>query len=117
VFSTHYLEEADTNAERILVLRAGRIVADGTPEDVKAAAGIKPHIAFRCHGASSEIFSQLPAVTHVAIDREHVILTTTDSDTTIWALYDIRHAISELEIIGGDLQHAFLALTAEPIEV
>jgi len=117
VFSTHYLEEADANAERILVLRAGRIVADGTPEEVKVAAGIKSHIAFRCHEASSEFLRQLPSVTHVAIDRDHVILTTTDSDTTIWALYDIRHAISELEIIGGDLQHAFLALTADPSEV
>ena len=39
LFSTHYLEEADAHADRIVVLRAGRIVADGTPGQVKAAAG------------------------------------------------------------------------------
>ena len=116
VFSTHYLEEADSYAERIVVLRAGRVVADGTPEDVKAAAGIRRHIAFRCPRASAEVLSQLPAVTHVVIDHEHVTLTTTEPDTTIWALYDLRHAISEIEITGSDLQEAFLALIAEPAE-
>ncbi len=111
VFSTHYLEEADTFAERIVVLRSGRVVADGTPRDVKAAAGIRGHIAFTCAEASSEPFGQLPGVAHVAIDHDHVVLTTTEPDTTIWALYDLRHAISEIEITGGDLQQAFLALT------
>ena len=116
VFSTHYLEEADAHAERIVLLRTGHSVADGTPEDVKAAAGVKRHIAFRCVRASSETLGQLAGVTDVAVVHGRVTLTTTDPDSTIWALYDIRHDISDLEITGGDLQHAFLALTAEPTE-
>jgi ABC-2 type transport system ATP-binding protein len=36
VFATHYLEEADANADRILVLDDGKLVADGTPQRIKA---------------------------------------------------------------------------------
>ncbi|MDA8302220.1 MAG: ABC transporter ATP-binding protein [Actinomycetota bacterium] len=111
VFSTHYLEEADAFAERIVVLRAGKVVADGTPGDVRAAAGIRRQVTFRCAEARSEAFRQLPGVTHVTVDHDHVVLTTTEADTTLWALYDHRHAISDIDITGGDLQHAFLALT------
>jgi len=111
VFSTHYLEEADTFAERIVVLRAGNVVADGTPGDVKAAAGITRQVTFRCAEASADAFGQLPGVTHVTVDDDHVVLATTEADATLWALYDRRHAISDIEITGADLQHAFLALT------
>ncbi len=113
VFSTHYLEEADAHADRIVVLREGRIVADGTPEDVKAAAGLRRHITFRYPRASRDVLEQLSAVTDVTIHDDQVTLTTTDPDTTIWALYDLRHDISELEITGTDLQDAFLALTGD----
>ena len=95
VFCTHYLEEADAHAGRIVVLRDGSIVADGTPEDVKAAAGVRRHITFRYPRASRHALRQLSAVTEVTIRDEKVTLTTTDPDTTIWALYDLRHDISE----------------------
>ena len=38
LFATHYLDEADAYADRILLIRQGRIVADGTTSEIKAMA-------------------------------------------------------------------------------
>ena len=46
LFATHYLEEADQAADRILVINQGRLLADGTPAQIKARAGAK-RISFR----------------------------------------------------------------------
>jgi ABC-2 type transport system ATP-binding protein len=114
LFSTHYLEEADAHADRIVVLRSGRIVADGTPGQVKAAAGIERHVRFRSLNGSPDRFRSLAGVTAVQIDADRVTLQTTDADATVWALYDLRHTITDLEITGSGLQEAFLALTSTP---
>lgn len=39
LFATHYLEEADAIADRVLVLHRGRLLADGTAAEIKAKAG------------------------------------------------------------------------------
>ncbi|MDQ2875743.1 MAG: ABC transporter ATP-binding protein [Actinomycetota bacterium] len=114
VFSTHYLEEADAHADKIVVLRAGRIAADGTPEQVKAAAGIERHVRFRSLNGSPDRFRRLAGVTAVQVDADRVTLQTADADATVWALYDLRHTIADLEIAGSGLQEAFLALTSPP---
>lgn len=113
VFSTHYLEEADAPASRIVVLRSGRFVADGTPADIKDAAGLKRQISFQLPDAPRAALSQLPAVTGISIDHDRVTLTTNDPDTTLWALYPLRYGLSQLEINSTDLQRAFLALTSD----
>ncbi|SCF41233.1 ABC-2 type transport system ATP-binding protein [Micromonospora mirobrigensis] len=41
LFSTHQLHEADEYADRIVVLAAGRVVADGTPAQIRAQAGVR----------------------------------------------------------------------------
>ena len=41
VFATHYLEEADANADRVLLMARGRIVADGSPAEIKAMTGVR----------------------------------------------------------------------------
>ncbi|WDZ83129.1 ABC transporter ATP-binding protein [Micromonospora cathayae] len=45
VFSTHQLPEADEYADRIVVLAAGRIVADGTPAQIRATAGVRDDVS------------------------------------------------------------------------
>ncbi|MGH8987350.1 MAG: ATP-binding cassette domain-containing protein [Acidimicrobiales bacterium] len=111
IFSTHYLEEADTHADRIVVLRAGRVVADGTPEEIKAAAGVNRSVRFTTSGLDPGRFEDIPGVVAVQAHDSRITLHTTDPDATIWALYDFRRAVHDLEITGGDLQEAFLALT------
>jgi ABC-2 type transport system ATP-binding protein len=112
LFSTHYLEEADTHADRIILLRSGRIIADGSPDQVKSAAGIARTVRFRSLAGPADRFRQLAAVTTVHPDEDRITLLTADADATIWALYDLRDTITDLAITSGGLQDAFLALTS-----
>jgi ABC-type multidrug transport system ATPase subunit len=112
LFSTHYLEEADAHADRIVLLRSGRIIADGSPNQVKSEAGIARTVRFRSLGGSPERFRELAAVTAVHADADRITLLTTDADATVWALYDLRDTITDLAITDGGLQEAFLALTS-----
>jgi ABC-2 type transport system ATP-binding protein len=112
LFSTHYLEEADTHADRIVLLRSGRIVADGSPNQVKSEAGIARTVRFRSLTGSPDRFRQLAAVTAVHADADRITLLTADADATVWALYGIRDTITGLEITEGGLQEAFLTLTS-----
>jgi ABC-2 type transport system ATP-binding protein len=112
LFSTHYLEEADHNADRIVVIQSGHTVADGTPEQVRSAGGAGRIVRFTWLGDPSAGFASLPAVTAIDIDDREVTLHTTDSDATVWSLYNLRGQLTGLEVTGGGLREAFLSLTA-----
>jgi ABC-2 type transport system ATP-binding protein len=112
LFSTHYLEEADAHADRIVLLRSGRIIADGSPSQVKSEAGIARSVQFRSLTGSPDRFRQLAGVTAVHADADRITLLTADADATVWALYDLRDTVTDLAIIEGGLQEAFLALTS-----
>jgi ABC-2 type transport system ATP-binding protein len=112
LFSTHYLEEADTHADRIILLRSGHIIADGSPAEVKSDAGITRTVQFRLLAGSPDRFRGLAAVTAVHADGDRITLLTADADATVWALYNLRDTIADLAITQGGLQEAFLALTA-----
>jgi ABC-2 type transport system ATP-binding protein len=114
LFSTHYLEEADTHAGRIILLRSGRIIADGSPDQVKSDAGIARTVRFRSLAGSPDRFRQLAAVTAVHADADRITLLTADADATVWALYNLRDTITDLAINEGSLEEAFLALTSQP---
>lgn len=111
LFSTHYLEEADKNADRIVVIQRGHLVADGTREQVQAAGGRRYAVRFRWTGQPHPRVEHLPGVTAVEYRGDGVTLYTEDSDATVWSLYDIRNDITGLEVTGGGLREAFLALT------
>lgn len=112
LFSTHYLEEADAHADRIILLRSGRIIADGAPSEIKAAAGIARTVRFRSLTGSPDRFRQLAAVTAVHADGDRITLLSTDADATVWALYHLRDTIAGLAVTDAGLQEAFLALTS-----
>jgi ABC-2 type transport system ATP-binding protein len=114
LFSTHYLEEADAHADRIILLRSGHVVADGSPDQVKSDAGIARTVRFRSLAGSPDRFSRLAAVTAVHADGDRITLLTADADATVWALYNLRDSIADLAITQGGLQEAFLALTSQP---
>ncbi|MFD9245281.1 ATP-binding cassette domain-containing protein [Streptomyces sp. NPDC059556] len=109
LFSTHYLEEADAYADRIVVLDAGRIVADGTGEELKRAAG-GTLVSFDLAGSPTEWLMTLPGVTSVEVRKDRARLRTEDSDATVRALA-ARDAIRSLEVTRASLNDAFLSLS------
>jgi ABC-2 type transport system ATP-binding protein len=114
LFSTHYLEEADKNADRIVVIQSGRPVADGTPREVRAAGGAMMTVRFRWTGQPHAGLDRLPGITAVECDGSDgsaVVLHTTDSDATVWSLYHMRHDLADLEVTSAGLEAAFLSLT------
>ncbi|MGW7411636.1 ABC transporter ATP-binding protein [Streptomyces sp. NPDC054863] len=109
LFSTHYLAEADENADRILVVDRGRIVADGSSDSLKRRAGGNL-VSFDLAGRPTEGLSRLPGVTEVEVRGDRARLRTDDSDATVVALA-ARDAVRGLEVTRATLEDAFLRLT------
>ncbi|WP_138733109.1 ATP-binding cassette domain-containing protein [Modestobacter excelsi] len=114
VFATHHLDEADAVADRVVVVDAGRVVADGS------AAGIKSRVAgrtvrFRCPGPRAGL-TALPGVTAVGGVGELVELATSDAEGTLRALLAERAELPGLEVRGATLEQAFLHLTTRPTD-
>lgn len=114
LFSTHHLEEADAHADRILVIDRGRIVADGTGEQLKRAVG-GSLVAFDLAGRGTEGLELLPGVRSVEVRGQRARLRTDDPDATVVALAELG-AIRRLEVAPASLDDAFLALTARVTE-
>ncbi|MGH3319244.1 MAG: ABC transporter ATP-binding protein [Streptosporangiaceae bacterium] len=110
LFATHYLEEADENADRILVMSRGRVIADGPATEIKATVGGRT-VRFTLDGQSSEGLDRLPGVKGMEIRGDSVTLSTADADETVAALYTSRGKVRDIEVTGADLEDAFLALT------
>ncbi|MFD3946391.1 ABC transporter ATP-binding protein [Streptomyces sp. NPDC058579] len=114
LFSTHYLEEADAHADRIVVLDGGRVLADGTGEELRRAGG-GSLVSFDLAGGSSEGLAHLPGVTSVEIRGDRARLRTDDSDATVVALAALN-AIRGLEVAPVSMNDAFLSLTRRTLE-
>jgi len=112
IFATHYLAEAEENAERVIVLNRGRIVADGPVTEMRHAAATK-QVWFNAPHARPEILGKLPAVQRVRAANGTVILDSTDADATVRGLYQSSIAFSGLEVTAAGLEEAFLALTSQ----
>jgi ABC-2 type transport system ATP-binding protein len=111
VLTTHYLEEADEIAQRVIVIDRGQVVADATPAEIKRRVAGKT-IRFAA-AADERTFAGLP-VQHVEISDGRVRVLTNEPEAVLKALFARGLAISDLEVTGADLEDAFLALTARP---
>jgi ABC-2 type transport system ATP-binding protein len=116
VFATHYLEEADAYADRIVLMANGVIVADGSTTEIKARVGRRTIRATLPDVAVTEL-ATLPGVVQAERHGDTVELICTDSDTTIRALLAGRPAVHDIEIRGAALEDAFVELTAESPEL
>ncbi|MFF9885281.1 MULTISPECIES: ABC transporter ATP-binding protein [Streptomyces] len=112
LFATHYLEEADAIADRVLVLHRGRLLADGTAAEIKAKAGVR-RISFDLAGGIDEsALGALPSVTRIDVSGRTVRIQSVDADATVHALYGLGLYPRNLEVAGLGLEQAFVAITA-----
>jgi len=112
LFATHYLEEADQAADRILVINRGRLLADGTPAEIKERAGAK-RLSFRLDKVDEPFLLGLPALVNLEIRHDFVQIQSTDSDATLYAVLDAGYRPREIEVSSLGLEQAFLAITGE----
>jgi ABC-2 type transport system ATP-binding protein len=112
LFATHYLAEAEEYADRVVLLRAGKVVADGSVAAVRALVSGRV-VAFTLPGADAGGFGGLPGVTGVVVEGDRVRLTCTDSDAALRALLPAVPAARDIEVTAHGLEDAFVKLTSE----
>ncbi|MEU6802753.1 ABC transporter ATP-binding protein [Streptomyces neyagawaensis] len=113
LFATHYLEEADAVADRVLVLHRGRLLADGTAAEIKAKAGAR-RISFDLPDAPIDEarLRGLPFLATLDVSGRTVRIQSTDADATVHALYGLGLYPRNLEVAGLGLEQAFMTITA-----
>lgn len=111
LFATHYLDEADAHADRIVLIRQGQIVADGTTAEIKALATGRS-VRATLPDAPLDVLKALPGVTHAEVRGDSVLLQCTDSDAVARYLLSNTNA-KDLEIVAQNLEAAFVALTSD----
>jgi len=111
LLTTHYLQEADALADRIVVINKGSIIAQGTPAGIKARTAGKK---IRClTQLSPGAIQSLPEVVEVHRDRLATIIHTSQPERVLRELFQLDCKISGLEVTSAGLEEAFLALTSE----
>jgi ABC-2 type transport system ATP-binding protein len=116
--TTHYLEEADRLADRVAVLDRGRIVAEGTPDELKRLIpGAHVRLQFATHRALESAAGIVPDSSR---DDEALVLTV-PSDAGIRSLHDLLDRlvaasidVESFSVHTPDLDDVFLSLTGEP---
>src|SRR5690606_20219638 len=111
LFATHYLEEADEVADRIVLMARGRVVADGTPSTVKASVAGRL-VTFRSASLTGGELRSLPGVGTVERTGRQVKLHTSRSDDLLRQLLDTPDA-HEIEATTPGLTAAFRALPSD----
>ncbi|HEX4216531.1 MAG TPA: ABC transporter ATP-binding protein [Candidatus Dormibacteraeota bacterium] len=112
LFATHYMEEADTYADRILVLQKGRLIREGTPSGIRAAASFR---LVRCTLADPDPdrIRALPGAADVTVHGHDVSIHSSDADATVGALYALGQPIRDLQVTGAGLEDALVSLTSD----
>ncbi|MGI8695471.1 MAG: ABC transporter ATP-binding protein [Mycobacteriales bacterium] len=116
LFATHYLEEADAVADRVVVIARGKVVSDGSVTELKAGVGART-VRFTDVTGADDGLRELPAVSTVERHGNTITLQTSDPEATLRALLRIRDLVPDLEVRGASLEDAFLALTSDDGDV
>jgi len=112
LFATHYLEEADAYADRVVLMANGVVVADGAPTEIKGRVGTRT-ISATLPGVPVAELAELPGVATADRHGESIRLVCRDSDAAIRALLDRYAEARDIEVTGAGLEDAFSQLTAE----
>jgi ABC-2 type transport system ATP-binding protein len=109
LLTTHYLEEADTLADRVLVIAEGVIVAEGTPLEIKSHATGRTVTCVT--KLTDEFLRELPGVLCVERNGTAVTMTVGGAEDVLRTLLAMDASLHSLEVSSPTLEDAFLALT------
>lgn len=111
LLTTHYLEEADMLASRIVVINKGRLICEGTPAEIKnRVSGRRIRCVTRL---DLDFLRNLPNVSDVQRDREAVIILAEQPESVIREMLQRDESLHSLEVSAAGLEDAFLALTQQ----
>ena len=111
LLTTHYLEEADALADRVVVINRGEIIAEGTPAEIKASTAGR---RIRCVSSLDiETVRSLPGVNDVRRDRNALEIRAASAEPILRELLARDAGLSGVEVTSAGLEEAFLALTLE----
>lgn len=112
LFSTHYLQEADDVATRILLFNEGKLIADGSPSTIKQQL-LKKTVSFNAEFFPKEQFLTMNHVSEVTEEKGRIIIQTEDTDRVLASLFAEGIQVSDIAIDKGRLEDAFEQLTVE----
>ena len=111
VLTTHYLEEAEALADRVMVIAHGSVVAEGSVESIRARVGAR---RIRCvSGLDVDALKSWPGIDSASRDGQYLTIQTQDAETVARRLLNEDRQLQQLEIKRAGLAEAFLELTRE----
>jgi len=121
LLTTHYLEEADSLAQRIVVIDKGRIVCEGTPAEVKSLGSTAPGAqksrsvkVIRCATSiPTNALLNMPGVTSATVSGDLTTIMTSQAESTLRELLALDQALHSIDVQSPKLEDAFLALTGD----
>ncbi|HKF76861.1 MAG TPA: ABC transporter ATP-binding protein [Candidatus Dormibacteraeota bacterium] len=112
VLTTHYLEEADQLADRVVVIDRGAVIADDSPAAIKTrVAGKRVELRFDSD-VGEELFAGLP-VTGLRVDGSSATMLSPHPAVVLRRVLNARDDIADVDVSGADLEDAFIHLTRE----
>ncbi|WP_019241778.1 MULTISPECIES: ABC transporter ATP-binding protein [Bacillus] len=113
IFTTHYLQEADDVAERILLFSKGRIIADGSPTSLKTRLSKKLLSFDKNDNISLEILKKSVVITELYESNNRIYIVAEDLDLVLKQLFEMNLPLKNIRIEQGRLEEAFENLTME----
>lgn len=107
VLTSHYLEEIEALAQRVVVIGRGRVLADGTVQAVRDVVGVR-RVSF-----AAPAVPDLPGILRSSVEDGRVHLLTTDSDLLVAELVRAGTAFADLQVRPTSLEEAFITITAK----
>lgn len=122
LYTTHYMEEAQELSDRLAIMDQGKLIAEGTHEDLVRIVGEQDRIALQLDDGASdgaELFGGLDGVSSIHAEDGHVVLLANDSDELLPVLFERAAArgvrITSMEVQEPNLEAVFLHLTGRAL--
>ncbi|WAA10034.1 ABC transporter ATP-binding protein [Fervidibacillus albus] len=112
LFTTHYLQEADEFADRIILFHNGKIIADGKPNAIKEKISFNAVSFLLKEPIPIDFLKNLPSVTNVYIQSERIFVVSKNTDELLRLIFEQQLPVYNIQIEKGSLDDVFKQLTS-----